>query len=268
MRVDSTTVAVVTGAASGLGEALARALDARGARVALCDVDGDGLARVAAELRHPCVHAVVDVADEAAVLGFAATVRTEIGRVDLVIANAGVAHMGSVAGSTTADYDRVLGIDLFGVIHTVRAFLPAMVEAGRGQVVTISSLFGLIGVPNQSAYCAAKAGVKGFTESLDQEVRGAGIGVLCVHPGAIATNIVHNQTRGDTREAPSTRKAAAIIANGLPPAVAASRILTAVERDRRQLLLGTDARIGAWIQRLAPVRYRDLIRWWAARTLR
>lgn len=268
MRLDPTTVAMVTGAASGLGAALARRLDARGVKLALCDLDEAGLKAVSSTMSGTPFLGTVDVSDEDAVQRFAADAAASLGRINLVIANAGIAYMGSVEASTTEAYERVLGVDLWGVIHTVRAVLPPMTAARDGYVVTISSLFGLIGVPNQSAYCAAKAGVKGFTESLDMELRSQGVGVLCVHPGAIATNIVHNQTSGATIDGPSQSTAAKVIARGLKPEVAAERILTAVERGKRRLILGPDAKLVAVVQRVFPVYYRDLVLGWSRRMLK
>lgn len=261
MQLQRSEVAVVTGAASGIGAALARDLHSRGLRLALCDIDGPGLERLVAELGGEVHHAIVDVADEADVRRFADDVLERWGAPSVVIANAGVAYAGNVAESTTASYARVFDINLWGVIHTVRAFLPAQIEAGRGHVVTISSLFGLIGVPDQSAYCASKAAVRGFTESLDQELFGTGVGTTCVHPGAIATNIAKAAHHGPTATGVKPRGLQAVIAKGLRPAVAAALILGAVEADRKRVVIGRDARLFDVLQRLFPVGYRSVLRY-------
>lgn len=257
MRLDSTTVAVVTGAASGIGAALARDLDRRGVRLALCDLDEGRLCSLADTLQRPPLTARVDVSDEQALSHFAEQVVSALGPPDLVVANAGIAYLGPFAEGRPEDFRRVIDVNLWGVVHTVRAFLPSMIAARRGTLVTLSSVFGLVGIPGQTAYCAAKAAVKGFAESLDQEVRQHGLNVLCVHPGAVATDIAVSARHSDpdrTRE-----NARRIIARGLPPATAAARILTAVERGDKRLLIGRDARLLAWLQRVLPVRYRDLV---------
>lgn len=258
MRLDATRVALVTGAASGIGAALARDLDRRGVQLALCDVDEAGLEQLVDTFRGTPLVARVDVSDEHAVRAFAEQARSKLGAPHLVIANAGIAHIGTVAESTTEEIRRVIDVNLWGGIHTTRAVLPSMLEAREGTIVLVSSVFGLIGVAGQSAYCAAKAGVKGFGESLDLEVRGRGLDVLVVHPGAVATNIARSARYAN----PGRSRAIAekIIDRGVPAAVAAQDILDAVEAGRRRLVIGRDARILAALQRLLPVHYRTVLR--------
>jgi len=260
MRFDHSSTAVVTGAASGIGAALAAALDAKGVQVALCDVDEAGLAKVASTLQQTPLTETVDVSDSDAVHRFAKRVLQEHGPPDLTIANAGVALAGDFLSGTPEEWEWIFGVNFWGVVYTCRAFLPAMIERDKGWLVNISSVFGLIGVPNCSAYCATKAAVKGFTESLDLELRDSRVGVSCVHPGGIATNIVNKARSGANMFGGQSRdRSARIIANGMHPDRAASIILHGAEREKKRILVGRDAWVLDKIQRLAPVGYRRLI---------
>src|SRR6478735_2968715 len=167
-------VAVITGAGSGIGRALAYELARRGAKLALSDVDNTGLAETAR-------HARVIGADE-------------FGVVNIVVNNAGVAFTGDVEHMSFEQIERVVDVDFWGVVHGTKAFLPHLIESGDGHLVNISSLFGLLAMPSQSAYNAAKFAVRGFTESLRQEMLLAGhpVEVTCVHPGGIKTAIARN----------------------------------------------------------------------------
>jgi NADP-dependent 3-hydroxy acid dehydrogenase YdfG len=265
MRVRAGAVAVVTGAGSGIGAALARELAGRGARLALCDIDLDAVERVARTLPAPAVVARVDVSDAQTMQAFADRTRAELGVPALVFANAGVSLTGDFLHGDPADFAWVVDVNLWGVVHTARAFLPGMVEAGEGRFVAVSSVFGIIGVPNQTAYCATKAAVRGFAESLDQELAGTGVGVTCVHPGAVATNIVRGGRFRETVHGLSPKRAEALIDRGMSPDRAASIVLDGVERGQRRVLVGGDARLLDLLQRLFPVRYRDLVRWGASR---
>ena len=164
-------VAVVTGAGSGIGRALAQALAAKGCRLALSDVNETGLAETAAACNETEVRTyLLDVADRDAVYAHADQVASDFGAVNLIINNAGVALSASVREMTDEDFKWVMDIDFWGVAHGTRAFLPYLIASGDGHVVNISSVFGLIGVPKQSAYNAAKFAVRGFTEALRQEM--------------------------------------------------------------------------------------------------
>jgi hypothetical protein len=190
-------VAVVTGAASGIGRALAYELARRGARLAISDIDDVGLAETAKHARviGAKVHEQhLDVTDRAAVLAYADTVADEFGAVHLLINNAGIAFTGDIEEMTFEQIERVMDVDFWGVVNGTKAFLPYLIESGDGHVVNISSLFGLLAVPGQSAYNAAKFAVRGFTEALRQEmiVSGHPVQVTCVHPGGIKTAIARN----------------------------------------------------------------------------
>jgi NAD(P)-dependent dehydrogenase (short-subunit alcohol dehydrogenase family) len=190
-------VAAVTGAGSGIGRALALHLADRGCRLALSDVDAAGLAETERLLEgraRAVTTAAVDVADEAAVLAWADAVVADHGRANLVFNNAGVAMSGTVASHSTDDYRWIMGINFWGVVHGTKAFLPHLEASGEGHVVNISSVFGLTAQPLMSGYNASKYAVRGFTESLrqDLELTRSCVSATCVHPGGIKTNIARS----------------------------------------------------------------------------
>ncbi|GAA2963892.1 SDR family NAD(P)-dependent oxidoreductase [Actinokineospora diospyrosa] len=250
MRSFSGKVAVVTGAASGIGQALVSALVAAGAQVAASDI-----AEVA---EGPGVRPYrLDVADRDAVYAHADQVVADLGRVDLVVNNAGVALKGTVAQMSDEDLRWVMDIDFWGVVHGTRAFLPHLV-ATRGHLVNVSSVFGLIGVPTQSAYNAAKFAVRGFTESLRQEVAGV-VGVTCVHPGGVRTAIARSARTSDPAERESFGRSLDRVAMTSPER-AARLILDGVRRDRARVLVGPDAYVIDLLARLLGSWYQPLVR--------
>jgi short-subunit dehydrogenase len=235
-------VAVVTGAGAGLGRALAQQLAADGAQLALSDVDAQALAVTASSVRD--VGATVrtdllDVSDPVAVLRYADSVAVAIGRVDLLFNNAGVLHVGDVLGMELADFGRVMDVNFWGVVNGTKAFLPHLIASGRGHLVNISSLFGLVPIPTQSAYVASKFAVRGFTESLRIEMLIAGhpVSVTCVHPGGVNTGIARNATRSEVAQ-PEPHGGRLL---RMPPEKAAKIILHGVARGRPRVLVGTDA---------------------------
>lgn len=266
MRLDG-RVAAVTGAASGIGRSLALELVRRGAHVALCDVDAEGLAATAAACDGRGVkvsHRVVDVADVDSVGSWAEGVVDAHGRVNLVVNNAGVAVAGTVAGTSRDDLEWLMGINFWGVVNGTTSFLPHLEAAGEGHVVNISSVFGLVSVPSQSAYNASKFAVKGFTDALRMELEIARSPVSCttVHPGGIRTGIARNARMNDTiadyaGSADAARKGFDRVARTSPDR-AARVILDAVRRDRRRVLIGADAKVidvasrlpAGWYQRV------------------
>lgn len=255
-------VAVVTGAGSGIGRALARELSRRGARLAISDVDTDGLAttRAACEAAGIDVHAAtLDVTDRDAVFAYADEVESYFGQVHLVINNAGVALAATATDQTMADIDRVMDVDWWGVAHGTQAFLPKLVASGDGALVNVSSIFGMIGVPGQSVYNAAKFAVRGYTEAIAQEAAmdGLPITVHCVHPGGILTNIARNaQVRGDWVD---LQPAFDRIAHTSPERCA-TVILDGVVRGRTRILVGLDAWALHLTQQLLGVRGLGLLR--------
>lgn len=266
MRNFNSHVAVITGAGSGIGAALATQLAEANARLAISDVNAAGLAettaaceRAGAEVRSYSL----DVADRDAMLAHADQVRADFGRVNLVVNNAGVALVGTVEDTEFTDLDWILGINFHGVINGSKAFLPHLIDSGEGHLVNISSVFGLIGVPTQSAYCAAKFGVRGFTESLRQEVRLAKhpVGVSCVHPGGIRTNIARDARQSGQYQPRGGADMSAIfdrIARTSPEA-AARKIITGVRKDSARVLIGLDAVAIDGLPRIFGSTYQRLI---------
>jgi NADP-dependent 3-hydroxy acid dehydrogenase YdfG len=251
-------VAVVTGAGSGIGRSLAVLLDQRGWRLALCDIDEAGLEKTASGLAGEVLAERVDVADRAAVEGFAAVVAERYGRVDLVVNNAGVDLSQTVSDTTYEDFEWLMNINFWGVVHGTKAFLPGMIERDAGTIVNLSSIFGIIAWPTHSAYVASKFAVRGYSEALRNELLGTGVRVVVVHPGGIDTEIVKRSRfyvddvgRRDKSEMQQefSRMAAT------SPDQAAAKILRAVERGQTKLLIGPDAHAADRLQRVAPVRY-------------
>ena len=197
METFSGRVAAITGAGSGIGRALARELARRGAHLALSDVDETGLAETVALCEGNGVKVTshrVDVADRAAVFAWADQVATEHGKVNLVFNNAGVALAATIDEGSVEDIEWLVGINYWGVVFGTKAFLPHLKAAGEGHIVNLSSVFGLISVPAQSAYNASKFAVRGFTDALrmELEIEGCGVSSTTVHPGGIKTNIARN----------------------------------------------------------------------------
>jgi NADP-dependent 3-hydroxy acid dehydrogenase YdfG len=255
---------VVTGAASGIGRALAQRLSRHGAAVAIADVDEPGLKETAASLTGPSLVTVLDVRDAQAQVAFAGEVQRALpGRVTAVFNNAGVAVASTVIDAVPADDDWLWEINFRGVVNGVRAFLPILVAQDSGAIVNTSSVFGLVGMPTQSAYCAAKFAVRGFTDALRQELRGTGVRAINVHPGGVDTNIVRNgrirqdpEGRGRTKEDLARDFAAATMTT---PERAAEIIHDGVERGRARILVGPDARLFDTLARVAPTHYYDVL---------
>lgn len=263
MKEFKNKVAVITGAGSGIGRALALNLAERGARLALSDVDTAAVADTAGRCEKIGAQAVpydLDVADRAAVYAHAEDVRGEFGGVNLVFNNAGVALGADVIDMTWEDFDWLMNIDFWGVAHGTKAFLPDLIASGDGHVINVSSVFGLMGIPSQSAYNAAKFAVRGFTESLRQEMKIANhpVGVTCVHPGGIKTNIAVN-ARGikESNDIEKVRDGFELIALTRPSS-AAKIILRGVEKNKARVLIGADARGFDLIPRIVGPRYQDI----------
>lgn len=264
MKIDQNTVAVVTGAASGIGRALAVRLASEGAQLAICDVNEAGLnetARLAAKPGVNITTHIADVADRERVAQFVEEVIREHGRAHLVINNAGVALGGTVEQLSIEDIEWLMSINFWGVVYGTKLFLPVLRQQPRAHLVNISSVFGLIGPPGHSAYAASKFAVRGFTEVLRHELAGSSITVSCVHPGGIRTNIARNAKAGAGADESVVGKEGEFfdkVAKTLPE-TAADRIVRGVLRDEEKILIGSDAWMIDKVQRLLPVRYWKLL---------
>ncbi len=253
-------VAVVTGAGSGIGRALAQQLSAAGSALAIADIDEKGLAETAASLTGKqaalSTH-LLDVSDEEGVRSFADDVVTRHGRVTLLINNAGVALIGNFEELALDDLRWLMGINFWGVVYGVKYFLPILKQQPRAQIVNLSSVFGMIGPVGQSAYSASKFAVRGFTEAIRHELEGSSVFVSCVHPGGIHTPIARHARLGANALQKKKEEAVAMFDRVTPtsPEAAAARILKGVERREPRILIGKDARQIDIVQRLRPATY-------------
>ncbi len=258
---------VVTGAGSGIGRELALLCATRGADLALCDIDERGLAAtadVARDLGRRVVTQQVDVSDAGQLHEFAAKTEVELGAVDLVANNAGVAVIGGFLDTTARDWDRLVSINLMGVVHGCQAFLPSMVASGRrGHVVNVASAAGLLANPDLGAYSATKFAVVGLSEALRVELRPHGIGVTAVCPGIINTPITRNtELRGEDNTEQRRDAVAALYAKrGYTPERVARNILKAVAADKAVAPIALEAHLMYAATRFTPA----LARWAAGR---
>ena len=256
-------VAVVTGAGSGIGQALAVELGRSGASVAISDVDVEGLAVTEERLKAigaPVKVDRLDVTEREAFLLYADAVKDHFGKVNQVYNNAGIAFVGDVEVSSFKEIERVMDIDYWGVVNGTKAFLPHLIESGDGHVVNVSSLFGIFSVPGQAAYNSAKFAVRGFTEALRQEMiaNRRPVAVTTVHPGGIKTAIMRNSTSADGVDTTDLTKFFDRYLVRTTPERAAEIILDAVRKKRARVLVGADAKILDVIVRLTGSGYQRL----------
>lgn len=278
MSAVRTKVAVITGAGSGIGQALALSLARRGARLALSDVDAGALAETAlrAERLGTSVHAsTLDVSDRSAFHAYADEVIARFGVVHQVYNNAGIGGFaGEVRSLDYEAFDRILGVNLLGVVHGTAAFLRHLIESGDGHMVNISSLNGLLAQPKMAAYCTSKFAVRGFTESLRAEMLLGRfpVRVTLVHPGGVRTNIataaLHGLARWSEEEQMEQRRRAEIYNEKLfktSAHEAAETIVRGVEAGAARLLIGSDARLVDALVRALPATYAHLVAYWERR---
>ncbi|MCP4501763.1 MAG: SDR family NAD(P)-dependent oxidoreductase [Deltaproteobacteria bacterium] len=248
--------AVITGASSGIGRALALQLAKKGCQLALVDVDKEGLEeseRLVKELVSDALTSlhVMSVADEAAMMALPDAVIEAHDDVHLLINNAGVAHIGNFAESDVADFRWVLEVNLMGVLYGVKAFLPHLLARESGHIVNMSSLFGVVGVPKQSAYCTSKFAVRGFSAVLWEELQGTSVDVTCVHPGGVNTGIVKNARAEDVEE--KKQVAAAFAKYAQSPDKVAAKIVKAIEKNKARLLVAPASSTIDRLMRVFPV---------------
>lgn len=254
-------VVALTGAASGIGKALALELASRGAHLALADWNAEGLESVRAAVERQGRRATaqrLDVSDREAVFAWAEASIAAHGHVDAIINNAGVTVADTFEAISYEDFEWVMGVNFWGVVHGMKAFLPHFLRRDRGHLVTVSSVFGIIGYPGQAAYNATKFAVRGMTEAVRQELAGTNVHTLVVHPGGIQTNIVRNaRFRRDATGSQDKNESVAQFERvaKTTPEKAAAVILGAMARKDPRVLIGADAEIIDKAQRLFPVDY-------------
>jgi NADP-dependent 3-hydroxy acid dehydrogenase YdfG len=255
---------VITGAGSGIGRALAERLSKQGCPVAICDWDEDGLNETAAGLDGEVFAHKLDVRDNTAQRAFAAeVVKWAPKPFGAVFNNAGVTVSQLAADAAVEDDEWVLDVNFHGVVNGTRAWLPILLEQGDGAIVNTSSVFGLIGFPAQSMYCASKHAVRGYTESLRHELRDSKVQAIPVHPGGIKTNIVRNarfhvDDLGRTDRGELEKEFDQITLT--TPAKAAKIIQNGVEKNKARILIGPDATALSILLRFAPTKYFDVIK--------
>lgn len=257
-------VAVVTGAGSGIGRALAQQLAAAGSALALADVDEAGLEETRQSIGKTSAAVTahhVNVADEESVSAFAEDAGSRHGRVTLLINNAGVALHGNFEEISLDDFRWLMNINFWGAVYGVRYFLPLLKREPRAHIVNLSSALGIAAMAGQAAYCTSKFAVRGFTEALRHELEDSNVGVSCVHPGAIRTPIARHARLGAAT--PATRHEEGIARferlARTAPEKAAARILRGVERREPRILIGADAYQVDILQRLRPATYWKIL---------
>jgi short-subunit dehydrogenase len=258
-------VAAITGASSGIGRATAILMASKGCHLAIVSANGTGLAETAERCRQYGVKVTVqkvDVANREQVYAWADQVVRDHGRVNIIFNNAGVSLGATVRDVSYSDFEWVMDINFWGMVHGTKAFLPHIKTAGQGAIVNVSSALGLIGVPLLSAYSASKFAVRGFSEALRQELalEGANIGVTCVFPGGVKTNIARNARITKTRgmiDAETTRQYEKTFITTAEKA--AQVVVDAIMKNRRRVLIGPDAVAIDIMQRLLPARYQCIV---------
>ena len=269
MKTFDNKVAVVTGAASGMGRYLAVLLAKMGCNVAICDVNEEELENTAKMLENYNVATsrhVVDIADKSAIEEFHQEVIDHHQKVDLVFNNAGITVMSEFGDMPEADWDRVMQVNLDGVINMTRKFLPDLKARPEAALINTSSIFGMVAVPGQSVYHATKFAVRGFTESLAKEMKGTNLQVHCVHPGHVGTNIASSAKHVEPEDGrPSTllgkkfsveEQGRMFKENGMHPSRAAKIILDGVRKKRTRIFVGLDAKLLDLSQRFFPMNYQ------------
>ncbi len=252
--------AVITGAGSGMGRAMAVQLAGHGCKVAISDVNKEALAETAGQISTENYSELFDVSDREAFFKHAENVKECFGVADIVINNAGVSLLERIAKTKQEDFEWLMSINFWGVVNGSQAFLPDMIEQGSGTIVNTSSLNGLIGLPSQGAYTSSKFAVRGFSECLRLEMlqEKTGVQVICVYPGVIKTNIVKN-TRFYSDQLGRTDKQGAVeeFKNmpGKTADQAAEKIIKGIVKKQPRVLIGTDAHFIEWLQRWRPISY-------------
>ncbi|OBG76537.1 acetoin dehydrogenase [Mycobacterium sp. E2462] len=257
-------VAVVTGAGSGIGQALATELGRAGAKLAISDVDSDGLAQtelLLKELGAPVLANQLDVTEREAFLAYADTVKQHYGTVNQIYNNAGITFVGSIEDSRFKDIERVMDVNYWGVVNGTKAFLPHLIASGDGHVVNISSALGLFTAPGQAAYVSAKFAIRGFTEALQQEMVRAGhpVRVTVVHPGGVQTGFARNAMFAEGLDQAGMAEVFEQQQAKTTPQRAAQLILQGVQKGKHRVLVGPDVKAMDLLVRAAGPNYELLL---------
>ncbi|HIF91574.1 MAG TPA: SDR family NAD(P)-dependent oxidoreductase [Myxococcales bacterium] len=257
-------VAVITGSASGIGRATALRLAKRGSTIALADIDPDGLESVAKELTElGAKHSIhrVDVSSSSQMEAFAGEVEDIHGVVDILINNAGVAIAGPFANQRLEDLEWLVGINYWGVVYGCHYFLPLLKRPEQAHIVNVSSMFGFLGLPEQSGYCATKAAVRALSESLWTELRRDNIGVTSIHPGCIDTSIIQSSRMKNEDSRESAQELFSL--RGAPPDAVAVAILLGIEKNKLRMRVRPESVLTEWLKRVFPVGVHRFIanRW-------
>ena len=266
MKSFHSKVAVITGAGSGIGRALACAFAEQGCQLALVDVNAAALQETADTLaritdKRISTH-LCDVADREAMKALPATIEQQHGAIHLLFNNAGVTINKTFEQNTEADIDFVMGINLWGVLYGCYYFLPYLKKQDEAHIINTSSLAGYLGMPNQSTYCLTKAAVKSLSETLRVELAHYQIGVTSIHPGTIRTNILRSAAGKSGSNMATTNKLAGLMERyGMPPEKLAKKVVHAVQKNKMQVRVGFDSYLGDWLKRLFPSAIHRPFQW-------
>ncbi len=257
-------VCVITGAASGIGRAVAINLAKSGAKLALSDINEEGLNETVEMIGGANAHKVdvLDMADADGIAAYAGDVEAALGPADYVFNIAGLARIGEFRHTPAESYEKVMDVNFYGVVRMTKAFLEQLIQT-KGGVVNISSIFGIVGWPGQSHYCASKFGVRGFSEALSFEMEEHGVSVSCVHPGGVKTNVARNAQVDHLADPSVSRETMNDNFDDNAPTSAeraAEIILDGTARRKKQIMVGPDAKFMHVWNRLFPVRYRNMVR--------
>jgi NAD(P)-dependent dehydrogenase (short-subunit alcohol dehydrogenase family) len=257
--------AVVTGAGSGIGRALSLLLAGEGCRLAIADINSAGLEETKQQIQalgRPVSAHVVDVSNKTRMQEFVREVVEAHGGAHVLVNNAGVAVAKSFEDHTIEDFEWLMGINFWGVVYGCKYFLPELTKGDEAHIVNISSLFGLVGVPLQTSYCASKFAVRGFSEALRVELQGSKVGVSSVHPGGIATNIAAASRVNDTAEGSALhQRSVKLFAKMMPASGAAERILTGIKKNKGRVLITRETYALDIAKRIAPNASTSLVAW-------
>lgn len=252
--------ALLTGAGSGIGRAIALSLAAKGCHLALVDINAEGLEQTAKAAQKPGVQVSthkLDITDKEAVNALPVAIFESHQTIDLLINNAGISAGGTFLQISEANFDRVMDVNFHALVQLTRAFLPYLLGRPEAHIVNVSSIFGMISLPEKTVYCASKFAVRGFSNALRLELESTNVGVSVVHPGGVATNIIQNTFRpeGISAKEISEREEAQKKLLTLPPEKAGAIIVRGIEKNRARILVGFDAKVITLIERLMPVNY-------------